>query len=214
MFLNEFDEIPYEALNYMVAEANYGGRVTDDKDRRLITVLLKDFYTPKILNEDYKFSKSGNYFAPQEGDLQSYRDYASKLPRYDMTEVFGLHENAEISSALLETDFITSNILSLLPRTVSGAGGASAEDMIKEKIDNLLSKLPPDFDTKEASRKHPIIYEESMNTVLNQELIRFNKLLKVVRSSLKDVKKAIDGLLVMSDELELVYDGIFDNKVP
>lgn len=53
-----------------------------------------------------------------------------------------------------------------------------------------------------------------MNTVLNQELIRFNKLLRVVRSSLIDVKKAIDGLLVMSDELELVYDGVFDNKVP
>jgi len=33
----------------MVAEANYGGRVTDDKDRRLIKVILQTFYTPKIL---------------------------------------------------------------------------------------------------------------------------------------------------------------------
>lgn len=33
----------------MVAEANYGGRVTDDKDRRLIKVLLKSFYTPEAL---------------------------------------------------------------------------------------------------------------------------------------------------------------------
>lgn len=40
MFLDEFDNIPYEALNYMVAEANYGGRVTDDKDRRLIKTIL------------------------------------------------------------------------------------------------------------------------------------------------------------------------------
>ena len=45
MFLNEYEEIPWEALNYMVAEANYGGRVTDSKDRRLIKVILKDFYT-------------------------------------------------------------------------------------------------------------------------------------------------------------------------
>ena len=39
----------------MVAEANYGGRVTDDKDRTLIKTILEDFYTPKILLEDYKF---------------------------------------------------------------------------------------------------------------------------------------------------------------
>ena len=41
MFLNEYEDIPFEALNYMVAEANYGGRVTDPKDRRLISILLK-----------------------------------------------------------------------------------------------------------------------------------------------------------------------------
>lgn len=49
MFLNEQEEIPWDALNYMVAEANYGGRVTDPKDRRLIKILLKNFYTEDIL---------------------------------------------------------------------------------------------------------------------------------------------------------------------
>jgi len=44
--LNEFDDIPYEALNYMVAEANYGGRVTDSWDRRLIKVIIGQYYHP------------------------------------------------------------------------------------------------------------------------------------------------------------------------
>ena len=56
--------MPFEALNYMVAEANYGGRVTDPKDRRLISVILQDFYSEKILEQDYKFSPSGIYYAP------------------------------------------------------------------------------------------------------------------------------------------------------
>jgi dynein heavy chain len=45
MFLNEYEQIPYEALNYMAAEANYGGRVTDPLDRRLIKIILKRFYS-------------------------------------------------------------------------------------------------------------------------------------------------------------------------
>merc|ERR1719160_1193738 len=67
IFLEEFKGIPYAALNYMVAEANYGGRVTDSQDRRLIIHILTDFYTPQILNEDYKFSVSGIYYAPEDG---------------------------------------------------------------------------------------------------------------------------------------------------
>lgn len=46
MFLDEFagQEIPFDALKYLTAECNYGGRVTDDKDRRLIVTLLDQYY--------------------------------------------------------------------------------------------------------------------------------------------------------------------------
>lgn len=46
MFLNHYEDIPWEALIYMVAEANYGGRVTDPKDRLTINVILEEFYNP------------------------------------------------------------------------------------------------------------------------------------------------------------------------
>jgi dynein heavy chain len=69
MFLNHFEVIPYDALRYMVAEANYGGRVTDPNDRTCISIILEDFYNPQMLKLNHKLVESGKYFVPPEGDL-------------------------------------------------------------------------------------------------------------------------------------------------
>ena len=53
-----------------------------------------------------------------------------------------------------------------------------------------------------------------MNTVLVQEIIRYNRLLAVMKENLVNVKKAVKGLIVMSEELELICNSIFDNQVP
>lgn len=41
LFLDEQDEIPWEALTYVTGHINYGGRVTDDWDRVCILSILK-----------------------------------------------------------------------------------------------------------------------------------------------------------------------------
>lgn len=42
---------------------------------------------------------------------------------------------------------------------------------------------------------------------------RFNRLLRVIHSSLKDLQLAIKGLVVMSDQLEEVYTSFLNNQV-
>ncbi|CAF3794649.1 unnamed protein product [Rotaria magnacalcarata] len=63
-------------------------------------------------------------------------------------------------------------------------------------------------------KKYPVLYNESMNTVLRQEIIRYNRLTSEVRKTLADLRKAIKGLVLMSSELEEVFNAMFIGKVP
>ena len=41
--------------------------------------------------------------------------------------------------------------------------------------------------------------------------MRFNKLTSIIKSTLLNLVKAIDGLIVMSTELEELFNKVFDN---
>lgn len=51
MFLNDYDEIPYAALLYLVGECNYGSQVTDNNDRRLLISLLSIFFNSNVITD-------------------------------------------------------------------------------------------------------------------------------------------------------------------
>ena len=97
----EQDQIPWAALLYVTGEINYGGRVTDDLDRRLLNCMLRTVYTPKLLKDSYTFSSSGVYRTPQlssaSSGLEEMRAFIQQLPLTEQPEVFGMHDNANMT---------------------------------------------------------------------------------------------------------------------
>ena len=213
MFLDEYDETPYETLRYTCGECNYGGKVTDGHDRVTVECILKLFYTPEIANDDYAFSASGTYRAPAHGSYRDYLEYIDTLPRVAAPEVYGFHANADIAKDVKDTDAFL-DAFSLTQSRDGASGGTSPEEAIGAVAMDLSAKCPASFDVERAAMKYPVEYFESMNTVLTQELVRVNALLAVVRSSLTDLGKAVKGLVLMSDELDRVGKALYDGKVP
>ena len=53
-----------------------------------------------------------------------------------------------------------------------------------------------------------------MNTVLTQELVKYNRLLVLMKEMLEELQKALIGEVVMSEELDAAAVALFDNAVP
>ncbi|KAJ3118419.1 Dynein heavy chain 7, axonemal [Phlyctochytrium bullatum] len=222
MFLNDYSEVPFKALIYLTGECNYGGRVTDDWDRRTLMNILSTFYCTAIIDDpNYKFSPSGIYFAPPKGKYTEYLDHIKSLPLNQTPEIFGVHDNGDIAKQLADTKALFTSVMKTqeqISSPSSGGGGGAAvktsDEIVTEVAADILQRIPSIFNVEAAVQRYPVNYNESMNTVLIQEMIRFNRLIQVILVSLVNVQKAIKGLVVMNAELEEVCKGILVGRVP
>lgn len=233
--LTEYKNIPWEALTYLTGEITFGGRVTDEWDRRTLKSILARFYTPLILEENYKFSPSGIYYAPPDGEMASFKTYIDGLPLSEEPSVFGMHENANISYQLQEARRLIRAVLEVQPRLISVGSGASSEEIVSELCTTILSSWPSIVNLETSNNKPKSdenneivsklsgvnLFEKdengrmlnSLSTVLLQEAARFNRLNSFVKNSLENVTKAVKGLIVMNAELELVFKSLLNNEV-
>ena len=218
LFLDQYEEVPWRVLTFLTSYINYGGRVTDYIDLRTIDVIMKSFFNPNILKDGYKFDKEGVFYSVSFDPAdphKSYMDYIESLPQIASPSVFGMHENAYIASANAES-FMMFDILLSLQAMGGGAGSSSgsrekAVALAAMEIVSIEWKL---FDIESIGLLYPVVYEESMNTVLQQECIRYNKLIAIMLRTLPNLLSALKGLVAMSSDLDAIAKSIAVNQVP
>jgi len=240
-FLVEQPVVPWDAMRYVTGQINYGGRVTDDWDRRCLMSILGRYVTPGILDDAYRFSSSDEYRAPPSGELGGFQAYVGTLPHDDGPDIFGMHNNANITFQANETDAILKTCLSIQPRAAAVAPAKADDDDAKAADDDddddddgaaavsgpdaevsalsaeMAASLPAVLDRASAGEDTFVFRGEHMDslaTVLSQEMVRFNKLLGVMERSLHDLQRAILGEALMSDELDRMYGALLNNQVP
>jgi dynein heavy chain len=67
------EELPWDTLRYLIGEAMYGGRVTDDNDRRTLMTYLQEYLGNFIFdsNQKFYFSRTGSdYIVPSEDSFE------------------------------------------------------------------------------------------------------------------------------------------------
>eukprot|EP01138_Halocafeteria_seosinensis_P006356 gb/GECG01006497.1/.p1 GENE.gb/GECG01006497.1/~~gb/GECG01006497.1/.p1 ORF type:complete len:3153 (+),score=416.35 gb/GECG01006497.1/:1-9459(+) len=216
-FLQEQPTVPWDALSYVTGHINYGGRVTDDWDRRCLMNILSQFYTPDILKGDYKFSPSGIYYPPVVDQLDELKEYVDSLPQNDPPEIFGMHENANISYQGRETRGMFDACLTLQSQAMGSSSGAAPDESVQKTAQDIEAVVPHNLTREEAGSKTFVTrgkHMDSLGTVLLQEMSRFNNLLVKIRSTLAELQKAIRGEVLMSEELDHMFSALLNNRVP
>jgi len=195
----------------------YGGRVTDDYDRRVLNTYLTEYLGDFIFdaNQRFYFSKSGtDYVIPDEATFEEQLEFIDAIPMITTPGVFGLHANAEITYFNNSAKALWLNIISMATSSGGGGGGLDREAIILETANSIQDKAIPELFDEYNIRKSFNNNISPTQTVLLQELERFNKLIVRMKSTIIELKRALRGEIGMNQDLDSLASALFNGFLP
>ncbi|KAI3374766.1 hypothetical protein L3Q82_021323, partial [Scortum barcoo] len=206
-------DVSWVTVRYMLAEVQYGGRVTDDYDKRLLKCFARVWFSKKMFDPSFCFYTG--YRIPVCKTVEEYMEYIQSLPTVDSPQALGLHPNADITYQTNTSAEVLDIITNIQPKESGGGSGETRESIVYNMAGDMLEKLPPNYLphlVKDRLKKMGEL--NPMNIFLRQEVDRMQRIISVLRTSLTDLKLAIDGTIIMSENLRDALDNIFDARVP
>ncbi|XP_059157269.1 dynein axonemal heavy chain 6-like [Physella acuta] len=174
MLLEEQEDVPWEALNYLTGEVTYGGRVTDDWDRRCLISLLRKFYNISLFEPGYSYDATHMYHpVPETSNFTSVFSFIENLPNYDSPAIFGMTENAEKSCREFQASAVINTVASVQPRRTSTLTGSqkSSDAAVLEIAQDICKRLPRCVEDNSPS-PNPLLLEpqRSLKSILQKDV--------------------------------------------
>ncbi|KAM7379582.1 hypothetical protein PAMP_005128 [Pampus punctatissimus] len=171
------------------------------------------WFSKKMFDPSFCFYTG--YKIPVCKTVEEYIEYIQSLPTVDSPQALGLHPNADITYQTNTSAEVLDTITNIQPKESGGGSGATRESIVYNMAEDMLEKLPPNYVPHEVkARLLKMGALNPMNIFLRQEVDRMQRIIGVVRASLTDLKLAIDGTIIMSENLRDALDNIFDARVP
>ncbi|XP_059253508.1 dynein axonemal heavy chain 11 [Mustela nigripes] len=211
-YLEASPHVPWEDLRYLFGEIMYGGHITDDWDRKLCRAYLEEFMNPSLIEEEFMLAPG--FAAPPNLDYSGYHQYIEEKLPPESPALYGLHANAELELLTVMSNTLFRTLLELQPRNalISEELGQSAEEKVRNILDDILEKLPEEFNMAEimqkSSNRSPYVL------VCFQECERMNILLQEIRVSLQQLELGCKGELPFSPEMEAQQSQLSYDTVP
>ncbi|ETB59265.1 hypothetical protein YYC_03499 [Plasmodium yoelii 17X] len=171
--------INWESIHYMLAEVQYGGKVTDDLDRELLLTYVQHYFSEDLFkskpessdhtnnnNNNANMINSLDKNVPRFSEITNFDNFIESLPNIDTPSVLDLHNNAEITYRVNESRQVLNSILEIQPRDIDHGDEKSMETVVKEMSIEILNKLPEDINIDDIKK---MIYRKNKNPQLNNQ---------------------------------------------
>ncbi|KAM5271528.1 dynein axonemal heavy chain 11 [Ctenodactylus gundi] len=211
-YLEANPKVPWEDLRYLFGEIMYGGHITDAWDRKLCQVYLEEFMNPSLVEDELMLAPG--FAAPPYLDYSGYHQYIEEMLPPESPALYGLHPNAEIEFLTMTSNTLFRTLLEMQPRNLLSRDerGHSTEDKAKNVLDDILEKLPEEFNMAEIKQKNS--NRSPYVLVCFQECERMNILLREIHVSLQQLDLGLKGELALSPDMEAQQFALSYDRVP
>jgi len=210
----------------MVHAVQYGGRITDNVDRRTFMNYAETWVCQAVCEDSWMYNPEEPinripndfvYRICSSEQISDYHNCCSEFPETDSPEIFGLHPNADLTFRVKQANSLLAQMGETQPKGGSSSGGEkSPSETVYEKATELLERVPEDYLEEDYKTKIKKLggLTVPLNIFLFQEIQRLQSVISTVRTMLTSLQQAIRGEVVMTEELQNALQSMYEAKPP